>query len=92
MSTQPPKAVEPEVTGVVKMVNGGRVPYVVVIPDEEPPLPEELKGKGDITFALKVWEDTVAPEAGQVVVLSKIRTFDKGLRAMSARPITLNGQ
>jgi hypothetical protein len=89
MSTQPPSVAESEITGVVKMVCRRGVPFVVVIPDEDSPLTDKLQGE-DITFTLSIWPDRAEPQSGQLVVLSEIREFDKGWRAMSARPICLS--
>ncbi len=42
-----------------------------------------------ITFSTKVWKGEIPPDPGQTAVLSNVRQFTKGLRANSARPISL---
>ena len=73
-------AAEGEIEAVViKVVSGkkGR-PYVVTYIGTDP-VP--------VTFEMSAWLDERAPENGQVVVLTGVRKFREGWRAVSARPV-----
>ena len=42
-----------------------------------------------ITFSLKDWQGSSPPRKGQVVSLEDVSLFEKGWRALSARPIQM---
>lgn len=42
-----------------------------------------------ITFSRKIWTDQYEPEQGQLILVKGVRRFNKGWRAASARPITI---
>ncbi len=67
------------VRGVVQKVDTGgkHGPYAIA----------KVEGLGSVTFSLekRVWDEEDRPEAGEIVILSKLREKRAGWRAMQAR-------
>lgn len=45
-----------------------------------------------ITFSLVDWQSDVLPRKGQLVTLERVTLFEKGWRALRARPIRIEGE
>jgi len=93
MSSQPQRAAtEIRIVALVSKVRDHpQGSFAVTYPVERTgfSIPQEI-GKEAVTFTVaEAWQDEFEPQAGQLVVLSGLRLFEKGWRALSARPIRL---
>lgn len=57
--------------------------YAVAHPEEG----EELLEGETITFSLSDWEGDFLPRKGQIVILEVVQEFERGWRALRARPV-----